>query len=106
MYCGAVRNICTVRHDCMVADGNIAADAGKAAHSRTGADHTVGVDKGVVSYRCITVDLCSGVQQNAVTNRCTVLDTGVLQHHTTTSQLGVWTDIGTGSNDVWERITK
>lgn len=57
-------------------------------------------------YRCITVDLCSGIQQNTVANRRTVLDTGILQYHTTASQLGVWTDVGTGSNDVGERIAK
>lgn len=81
----------------MIADGAVAADAGKVAHSRTRANDAVGVNQGVVPYRYITVDFRSGIQQNTVSHRCTVLDTGVLQHHTTTSQLGVWTDVGTGA---------
>ena len=52
------------------------------------------------------MDLCSGIQQNTVANGRTVLDTGILQYHTTASQLSVWTDVGTGSNDVGERIVK
>ena len=87
----------------MIADGAVAADAGKVSHRCACANYAVGVDKGVVPYRRITVDLCSGIQQNTVANGRTVLDTGILQYHTTASQLSVWTDVGTGSNDVGER---
>ena len=73
MYCGAVRNICAVRHGCMIANRYVAADAGKTAYSRTGANHTVGVNQGVIPYRCITVDFRSGIQQNTVSDRCTIL---------------------------------
>ena len=106
MYCGAVRNICAIRHSCIIADGAVAANAGKISHSRTCANHTVGVNQGVIPYRCITVDFCSGVQQNTVANGRTILDTSVLQHHTATADFSKRTDVGTGSNDVWERIAK
>ena len=106
MYCGAVRNICAIRHSCVIADGAVAADAGKAPHRCACANYAVGVDKSVVPYRCITVDFRSGIQQNTVAYGRTILDTSVLQHHTAASQLGVWTDVGTGSNDVGERIAK
>ena len=106
MDCGAVRNICAIWHGYIVADGAVATDASKVAHSRTRANDAVGVNQGVVPYRCITVDFRSGIQQNTVSHRCTVLDTGVLQHHTTTSQLGVWTDVGTGGNDIEEPLAK
>ena len=106
MYCGAVRNICAIWHSCIVADGAVAADASKVPHRCAGANNTVGMDQSAIPYRCITVDLCSGIQQNTISDRCTVLDTSVLQHHTTTSQLGVGADIGTGSNNVRKRIAK
>ena len=106
MHCGAVRNICAIWHSCVIADGAVASDAGKASHSCAGANYAVGIDQSVVPYCCITVDFCSDIQQNTVSNGCTILDTSVLQHHTTTSQLGVWTDVGTGCNDVRERLAK
>ena len=106
MYCSAVRNICAIRHSCMIADGAVAADAGKIPNSRTGADDAVGVNQGVIPYRCITVDFRSGIQQNAISHRCTILDTSVLQHHTATADFCERTDIGTGRNDVGKRKAK
>ena len=102
----SVFDICAIRHSCVIADGAVAADAGKVPHRCAGANNTVGVNQSVVPYRCITVDLCSGIQQNTATNGCTVLDASVLQHHTAVSHLGIRTDIGTGSNDVGEPIAK
>ena len=106
MYCGTVRNVCAIRHGCFIADGAVAADTGKIPHRGTCANHAVGIDQGVIPYRCITVDFCSGIQQNTVSDRRTVLDTSVLQNHTATADFSKRTDIGTGSNDVWERIAK
>ena len=106
MYCGAVRNICAIRHRCIVAYGAVAANASKISHGRTSADHTIGIDQGIIPYRCITVDFRSSIQQNTIPDRCTVLNTSVLQSHTATADFSKRTDIGTGSNDVWERIAK
>ena len=105
-YCRTIRNICAIRHSCIIADGAVAANAGKVAHSRTSANDAVGVNQGVVPYRYITVDFRSGIQQDTVANGCTILDASVLQHHTTTSQLGVWTDVSTRCNDIGEPIAK
>ena len=77
MYCGAVQNIFAIRHSCVIADGAVAADAGKVPHRCACANDAVGVDKGVVPYRCITVDFRSGIQQNTVANGHTILDTGI-----------------------------
>ena len=52
------------------------------------------------------MDLRSGIQQNTVSHRCTVLDTGVLQHHTAIADFCERTDIGTGSNDVGKSKAK
>lgn len=105
-YCRTIRNICAIRHSCIIADGAVAANAGKVAHSRTSANDAVGVNQGVVPYRCITVDLCSGIQQNTVANGRTILDTGILQHHAATAQLCVWTDVGAGRNDIGKSKAK
>ena len=106
MYYGAVRNICAIRHSCIIADRAVAADASKVSHSGTGANHTVGIDQGVVPYRGITVDFCSGVQQNTVANGRTILDTSVLQHHTATANFSKRTDIRTGRNDIGKSKAK
>ena len=90
----------------MIADGAVAADAGKIPHRCACANYAVGVDKGVVPYRCITVDFRSGIQQNTVANGRTILDTGILQHHAATAQFCVWTDVGAGRNDIGKSKAK
>ena len=106
MYCGAVRNICAVRHNSRIANRHIAADTSVLTNFCTSTNDTVCINERIIFHDRITMDFCTCVQQHAIAHDCAILNTDILQNDTPIAKLGVWADIGTGRNNVRESISK
>ena len=104
MCCCAVGNICPVRHNSVIANRRIAADAGIFPDFGTCTDNAVRINERVVLHGYIAVDFCACIQQNSVAHNGTILDAGILQDYTASPDFCKGTDIGTGCNDIRESI--
>ena len=103
-YCCAVRDICPVRDNSIIANSHITADADALSDLCASTDNTVCIDERIILHDRITVDFCTRIQQNSVAHDCTILDAGILQDHTASTELCKGADISTTRNDIVESI--